>query len=615
MNNLKWIKWIALSAVLSCLALFAFNMVIDPFGVFGDRLIDFYAYNMNNNPRVAKIAYLDRHHDKYDSYVVGGSKSSSLSPDLLNQYFEGASFYNMMMYGGDFYDYEKTIHYLVENYEVENIILHMSMQEIDHYNQQNKNINTELSEKVLSDNRVKYYFKYLTLNLEHSFKKLQGLLQRKMDPMAYATFIPEKGVYNKSVRDVEPLGTLEQFLDNYPEFLEPLWPLYGTSIDDNTAALGRIKSYLEERGITFTFVAAPTYHIEMDRYQTEDIKKLWRSLAGVTDFWDFTGYNSMAYDARNFYDRMHYRNSVGALMLHTMFSNEPKQLEDFGHYTTASNVEQRLDDMLFPRVLSERIADSKDERVIRVPIVMYHEIKPEVDAHGNRSIEQFESDLLAYKGAGFNTIHYEDLIQFVYQGVDLPENPLLITFDDGYLSNYEHAYPLLKKHDMKAVISIIGWSVGLDYDMSRQRDINPHFTFDQAREMVASGLVEIQSHSFDLHDVPSDDDARQGVLQKSNETVIEYIRAFMSDAGNMDALAQQELQNALTIFTYPYGHYNAHTEGMLKRLGYLGSVTVDEGVNFIRRDTSSLYGLKRINAPSWLTTEQIVEKLRYDDKP
>lgn len=110
MNNLKWIKWIALSAVLSCLALFAFNMAIDPFGVFGDRLIDFYAYNMNNNPRVAKIAYLDRHHEKYDSYVVGGSKSSSLSPDLLNQYFEGASFYNMMMYGGDFFDYEKTIH-------------------------------------------------------------------------------------------------------------------------------------------------------------------------------------------------------------------------------------------------------------------------------------------------------------------------------------------------------------------------------------------------------------------------------------------------------------------------------------------------------------------------
>ena len=58
------------------------------------------------------------------------------------------------MYGGDFYDYEKTIHYLVENYEVKNIVLHMSMQEIDHYNQQNKNINTELSEKVLSDNAL-----------------------------------------------------------------------------------------------------------------------------------------------------------------------------------------------------------------------------------------------------------------------------------------------------------------------------------------------------------------------------------------------------------------------------------------------------------------------------
>ena len=614
MKDYRWIKWIVLSAFLACLVLFGFNMLIDPFGVFGDRFIDFYAYNMNNNPRVAKIAYLDKHHEKYDSYVIGGSKSSSLSPDLLNEYFEGASFYNMMMYGGDFYDYEKTIHYLVENYTVKNIILHMSMQEIDHYNQQDKTINTELSEKVLSDNRMKYYLKYLTLNLEHAFKKLEGLLQRQMDPMAYATFIPEKGVYNKSVRDIEPLGSLTEFLESYPEFNEPLWTLYGTAIDDNISALDRIKRYLDDRGITFTFVAAPTYHKEMDRYQTEDIKKLWRGLARVTDFWDFTGYNSLSYDARNFYDRMHYRNSIGELMIRTMFSDEPMSVQDFGHYTTASNVEERLDDMLYPRTLTEAI-DSSDDEEIRVPIVMYHEIKPEKDAYGNRSTEQFEADLIAYKNAGFNTIFYEDLIQYVYKGISLPDNPLIITFDDGYLSNYSHAYPLLKKYDMKAVISIIGWSVGLDYDPVNDRSINPHFTWANAREMIDSGHIEIQSHSFNMHDVLTDDFARQGVLQKAGEDGFDYINLFYADADLMHNAIDAHLSIDINMFTYPYGFYNPMTEGMLKRLGYLGTVTVEEGINTISRDASSLYMLKRINAPSWLTTEQIVEKLRYDDNP
>lgn len=85
----------------------AFNVLIDPFGVFGDKLMNWYAYNMTNNPRVSKIAYLDEHHENYDSYIIGCSKTSSFSPEKLSAYYGGASFYNMLMYGGDMYDIEK----------------------------------------------------------------------------------------------------------------------------------------------------------------------------------------------------------------------------------------------------------------------------------------------------------------------------------------------------------------------------------------------------------------------------------------------------------------------------------------------------------------------------
>jgi len=110
MKPIKWFKYVIITALVSCILIFGFNFILDPFGVFGDKFLNFYAYNMNNNPRVAKIAYLETHHEAYNSYIIGGSKSSSLSPTLLNNYFEGSSFYNMLMYGGDFYDYEKTIH-------------------------------------------------------------------------------------------------------------------------------------------------------------------------------------------------------------------------------------------------------------------------------------------------------------------------------------------------------------------------------------------------------------------------------------------------------------------------------------------------------------------------
>lgn len=603
MKPSKWFIYMLVAALLSCLILFSFNMIIDPFGVFGDKFINFYAYDMNNNPRVAKIAYLDQHHSEYNSYVIGGSKSSSLSPTLLNQYFEGASFYNMMMYGGDFYDYEQTIHYLVEHYEVKNIILHMSMQEIDHYNQSPRNINTELSEKVLSNNQLKYYLKYLTLNLEHSFKKLEGLLQRTVNPMAYATFVPELGVYNKSVRDQEDLGTLEEFLAKYPEFNEPLWPLYGTAIDDNVAAIARIKSYLEEKGISFTFVAAPTYYKEMDRYATEDLQKLWRGIASVTDFWDFTGYNALSYDARNYYDRMHYRNNLGELMIRKMFSQEDIGVEGFGQYTTAQNVEERLQEMLSNRVTTS------DQGDVEVPIVMYHHMVMTDDGSNNITREKFETDLKAYKAAGFKTVQYSDLINYVYDGIPLPEKPLIITFDDGYLSNYEMAYPLLKQYDMKAVISLIGWSVGKQYDAINGNEIIPHFDWKSAKEMSDSGIIEFQSHSYDLHALQTDDQVRKGVLQRPGENTLDYINLFKQDHEAMLNVMIQNIEKRPTFFTYPYGYYNAFTEGLLKTLGYYGSVTVDEGINLITRDPNSLFQLKRIDASKWLSSDEIVKKI------
>lgn len=605
MKPSKWFKYMIFAALLSCLVLFLFNMMIDPFGVFGDKFINFYAYNMNNNPRVAKIAYLDEHHSEYNSYVIGGSKSSSLSPTLLNQYFEDASFYNMMMYGGDFYDYEKTIHYLVEHYEVKNIILHMSMQEIDHYNQSPRNINTELSEKVLSNNDFKYYLKYLTLNLEHSFKKLEGLLQRSVNPMAYATFVPELGVYNKSVRDQEDLGTLEDFLANYPEFTEALWPLYGTAIDDNVAAIARIKSYLDEKGISFTFVAAPTYYKEMDRYSTEDLQKLWRGIASVTEFWDFTGYNALSYDARNFYDRMHYRNNLGQLMIRKMFSNEDIGIEGFGQLTTAQNVEERLSAMLADRV---SITNS-DLNTVNVPIVMYHHIVSEDDGSNNITVDKFTSDLKAYQNAGYETIQYSDLINYVYDDVPLPDKPLIISFDDGYLSNYEIAYPILKQMNMKAVISIIGWSVGKQYDAVNASEIIPHFDWQAAKEMSDSGIIEFQSHSFDLHAIQKDDQVRKGVLQLPGEDTMNYIQIFKKDHDLMLESMITNLEKRPTFFTYPYGYYNPFTEGLLKTLGYYGSVTVDEGINVISRDPNSLFQLKRIDAAKWITGEDIVKKI------
>ena len=90
-------RWLAVCccAVLLLVAVWAaWNLLLDPFGVFGDRLINRYDFNITQNPRTAKITYLEEHFDQYDSYVLGDAKAASLPVDALDER-TGAHFYNL----------------------------------------------------------------------------------------------------------------------------------------------------------------------------------------------------------------------------------------------------------------------------------------------------------------------------------------------------------------------------------------------------------------------------------------------------------------------------------------------------------------------------------------
>lgn len=330
----KWFFVLLITASITLVVIWTFNYITDPFGVFGDKFMDWQGYNMTMNPRIAKIGYLDKNHKNYNSYVIGGSKCSSINPEILNEYYGGdASFYSMLMYGGDFYDYEKTLHYLVENYQVDNIIIHKSMHEISHYHEVKDEINNQMHAKVLGEEELPFYFKFLTLNIGYGLDKIEASFKREYDPRIDTDFIAETGVYDKSVRDGEDLGTEEEFIDKYPEFKMELGKMDSSGGEENLKALRRMKDYCDERGVDFKFIVAPTYHKEMDRYEAEGVENFLSEASKITGFWDFSGYNSLSEDARNFYDAMHYRNSLGELMLAKMFDDETIDVpEDFGRY-------------------------------------------------------------------------------------------------------------------------------------------------------------------------------------------------------------------------------------------------------------------------------------------
>ncbi len=138
---------------------------------------------------------------------------------------------------------------------------------------------------------------------------------------------------------------------------------------------------------------------------------------------------------------------------------------------------------------------------IYVPIIMYHNVKSTQLGKDTITQSEFESDLKYLSENNYNTITMTQLINYVYSDEELPPNPIILTFDDGLLNTYLNVFPLLKKYNMKIVLSIIGLS---SEKFSNTVDINinySHVTWDQIKEMDESGLVEIQNHSYDMHNI------------------------------------------------------------------------------------------------------------------
>ena len=206
---------------------------------------------------------------------------------------------------------------------------------------------------------------------------------------------------------------------------------------------------------------------------------------------------------------------------------------------------------------------------VSVPILMYHHLADESNGASCMSTALFEQHMDALCAAGYHTVSFADLINFVEHGTDLPEKPIVITFDDGYLSNYEIAYPILQARDMKATIFIIGVSVGKTTYKDTSYPITPHFTYEQAKEMVDSGLIEIQSHTYDMHQWQPFEEgpARVNATQMPWESEEEYVRYFRDDIARSVKLIEENVGCDVYALAYPGGARLGTFRAALQRSG------------------------------------------------
>ena len=581
MNAKKWVLTSLLLALVLALGLAAFNYVTDPFAAFGDKFLNWFSYDETNNPRVAKISYLEQHHDEYDSYILGCSSTSSLQVSDFNKLYD-ANFYNLIMYGADMRDCEKIADYLIEHYEVKHLVLNVYLDNGFTYDDETDRLTRNLHYLTDPDtSALSFYTRYLFCDPRYGFAKLKNLRNDRLLPQSFDVFNEVTGEYDKRVRDVEPIGSMDTYLEAYPVFAD--YPKTGDFVLGQTEncmkSVAAIKERCEAAGVELVVVAAPVYIDYFQNFQTEDVANFYASLAKVTDFWDFSC-SSVSCEPRYFYDATHFRNAVGSMIAARIAGDDSVYIpDDFGTYVTADTPSSYFSEVLQATALP-------DETVSRdVPVLMWHNLAEESSGDMTISVDTFRAQIEALHEAGFKTVSLQQLYDYVHFGTELPEKPIVLTFDDGYFSNYEYAFPILQEYDMQATIFAIGVSVGKDTYKDTDHAMTPHFGADEAREMVDSGLISVQSHTFDMHQWPPFEDGnaqvRETLLPFDGEADADYEAAVEADFAESRELLESITGQPVNALAFPEGAYVTLTQDALRSAGAELTFTTVRAVNTV----------------------------------
>lgn len=253
------------------------------------------------------------------------------------------------------------------------------------------------------------------------------------------------------------------------------------------------------------------------------------------------------------------------------------------------------------------MADASVAESRTVLIVMYHSLLKDKSRSCKYVItpELFESDLNWLLDSGYETVTLSQIAAFVNQCGELPQKPVVITFDDGHRNTMAYALPILEKLDCRAVISVVG---AYSEIASGRSDPDPDYdyvTWSDIRIMAQSGRFEIASHSYAMHGQGS----RLGSTRKVGESADAYAAAFTDDVTKLQKTLKNKCGVTPMFFAYPYGLTDPESAGLLMKMGFCGSLTCYEKLNVVTEgDTACLWRMGRFNRGSGLSSDAFMRR-------
>jgi peptidoglycan/xylan/chitin deacetylase (PgdA/CDA1 family) len=241
----------------------------------------------------------------------------------------------------------------------------------------------------------------------------------------------------------------------------------------------------------------------------------------------------------------------------------------FQNQSSLKLVQSHLEESLIERLFQREKEKNPTANSVKAPIFIYHSVRPHIK---NEAVEQdlyditpelLESELKYLNEHGFTTILPSDLARYFDGQFNLPEKPVVLSFDDGWQNQYKNAFPLLKKYHAKAIFYIYTGVIGTNHFM----------TLDEIKELEAAGMA-IGSHTL-----------THPFFRTTSEM------AVRREIFESKKILERELGRPVTDFASPFGYSNESIRAFVKEAGYTTARTTYKGIYHSKADLLYLTGI------------------------
>jgi peptidoglycan/xylan/chitin deacetylase (PgdA/CDA1 family) len=259
--------------------------------------------------------------------------------------------------------------------------------------------------------------------------------------------------------------------------------------------------------------------------------------------------------------------------------------------------------LIFMLAITEGRAEAFEQKANQIPVLLYHDVLPEKDYTPQKrpfsvvSIRAFEAQMDWLLKEGYTTLTSTELEGFIKGERTFPEKSVMIQFDDGLLSQYQFAYPIMKHRQLQGVVFLISSRIGKGKG-TYVADYHPEY-MNESEIKDVQDVWEIGSHTHNLH---------HSFPTKSRKTIVDV---SWTERKQDLAVSRLVLDYPKTI-SYPFGLYHVSAIISVKQAGFKLGFTLEKG--YVQVGDNPLR-LKRLPVTASMTLKEFQQMVKGIPSP